>query len=104
MLSSEVARSGELRIVVEDRGPGIPKKDLPHVFERFYRVDKIRTRKAGGTGLGLPIARTIVEAHGGRIEAASRQGAGTRMSIYLPLVSNHEKASPKRRETTESTR
>lgn len=94
-LSSEIASSGELRIVVEDRGPGIPKEDLPLVFERFYRVDKTRTRKAGGTGLGLPIAKTVVGAHGGRIEAASRRGAGTRMSIYLPLAEE----SPSRYDT-----
>lgn len=78
--------SGELRIEVEDRGPGIPEEHLPHVFERFYRVDKARARKQGGTGLGLSIAKTIVEAHGGRIEAESRTSRGTRMSILLPLT------------------
>jgi signal transduction histidine kinase len=93
-LSSELSSSGQLRIRVEDRGPGIPSKELPHVFERFYRVDKIRTRQGdggghgqGGTGLGLPIANTIVEAHGGRIEVASRPGEGTKVSLYLPLLS-----------------
>lgn len=103
-LSSEIARSGELRIVVEDRGPGIPKEDLPHVFERFYRVDKTRTRKAGGTGLGLPIAKTIVQAHGGRIEAASRQGAGTRMSIYLPLLPIQKDSLQEHRKVPENSR
>jgi two-component system, OmpR family, sensor histidine kinase VicK len=93
-LSSELSRSGQLRIKVEDRGPGIPSEELPHVFERFYRVDKIRTRKGdgegpgqGGTGLGLPIARTIVQAHGGRIEVVSQPGEGTKVSLYLPLLS-----------------
>lgn len=76
----------KLRITVADRGPGIPEKDLPHVFERFYRVDKARARKLGGAGLGLPIARTIAEAHGGRIEAESRPGEGTEMIIHLPLL------------------
>ncbi len=82
---TSVAASGELCVTIADEGPGIPEAELPHVFERFYRVDKTRARKQGGTGLGLPIAKTIVEVHGGRIEAESRVGEGTRMSIYLPL-------------------
>lgn len=77
---------GELCIAVADEGPGIPETELPYIFERFYRVDKTRTRGQGGTGLGLPIAKAIVEVHGGRIEAKSRVGEGTRMSIYLPLI------------------
>lgn len=98
-LASRTTRHGELRIIVEDRGPGIPKRELPRIFERFYRVDKVRTRKGngegpgqGGVGLGLPIARTIIQAHGGRIEAASREGEGTRMSLYLPLLPAPEPA------------
>ncbi len=78
--------SDELCVSVADEGPGIPEDELSHVFERFYRVDKTRARKQGGSGLGLPIAKTIVEAHGGRIDAASRVGEGTRMSIHLPLL------------------
>jgi two-component system sensor histidine kinase VicK len=81
------ARSGELRVVVEDRGPGIPEEELPRIFERFYRLDKARSRKLGGAGLGLPIAKTIVEAHGGRVEAMSRLGKGTKMTLFLPLLS-----------------
>jgi signal transduction histidine kinase len=77
--------AGELCITVADEGPGILETELPHIFERFYRVDKTRTRGQSGTGLGLPIAKATVEAHGGRIEAESRVGEGTRMSIYLPL-------------------
>lgn len=84
-LSSRVP-SGELHIAVADRGPGIPQEELPRIFERFYRLDKMRSRKLGGSGLGLPIAKTIVEAHGGRIQAESRMGEGTKMSIYLPLI------------------
>lgn len=80
-----ITGSGELRIGVEDRGPGIPEEHLPHVFERFYRVDKARARRQRGSGLGLSIAKTIVEAHGGRIEAGNRTARGTRMSIHLPL-------------------
>jgi two-component system, OmpR family, sensor histidine kinase VicK len=80
------ARSGELRIGVEDHGPGIPKEELPRIFERFYRLDKARSRKLGGAGLGLPIAKTIVEAHGGHVEAVSHIGEGTKMTLCLPLL------------------
>lgn len=87
---TSTTNSRELHITVTDDGPGIPEKELPHIFERFYRIDKTRSRKLGGAGLGLPIAKTIVEAHGGRIEAASRRGKGTRMSIHLPLLPKGE--------------
>ncbi len=86
-LGSDVTRSGEVMITVEDHGPGIPREDLPRIFERFYRVDKARSRKMGGTGLGLPIAKTIIQAHGGHIEVVSEAEAGTRVSLYLPLLS-----------------
>ena len=84
LLSS--VRSGELRVGVEDRGPGIPREELPRLFERFYRLDKARSRKLGGAGLGLPIAKTVVEAHGGHIEAISRPGGGTKMTLCVPLL------------------
>jgi two-component system sensor histidine kinase VicK len=81
---------GELVIRVKDRGPGIPEEDLSRIFERFYRVDKARERKRGGAGLGLSIAKTIVEAHGGRIEAENRAQGSARMPIKLPLASQSE--------------
>lgn len=83
---SSLVRGGELVIEVADRGPGIPPEELPFVFERFYRVDKARARKMGGAGLGLTIARTIVERHGGTIEAESQVGKGTTMRLRLPLA------------------
>ena len=86
-------RSGELRIGVEDRGPGIPKEELPRIFERFYRLDKARSRKLGGAGLGLPIAKTIVEAHDGHVEAVSRIGEGTKMTLCLPLLAESRPAA-----------
>lgn len=79
------ASDGELVVEVSDEGPGIPASDLNLVFERFYRVDKARSRKKGGTGLGLAIARSIVEGHGGSIEAESEVDHGTTMRFILPL-------------------
>jgi signal transduction histidine kinase len=75
----------EAVIQVADNGIGIPKNDLPHIFERFYRVDKKRSRKTGGFGLGLAIAQQIVQAHGGKISATSVVEEGTIFQILLPL-------------------
>jgi OmpR-family two-component system manganese-sensing sensor histidine kinase len=73
-------------IRVEDSGTGIPPEDLPHIFERFYRVDQERSRQAGGFGLGLAIVHQIVELHGGQIQATSQIQQGSQFQIRLPLV------------------
>ena len=77
--------AGTVRIVVADTGIGIGKADLSRVFERFYRADASRSRATGGSGIGLSIARAIVEAHGGTISAASGPGEGSRFAIELPI-------------------
>jgi signal transduction histidine kinase len=75
-----------VEISVTDNGEGIPAEDLPDIFERFYRVDKSRTRATGGRGLGLTIARRLVEAHGGQVAAQSEPGRGSRFSFTIPVL------------------
>ncbi|MGH2442076.1 MAG: sensor histidine kinase [Chloroflexota bacterium] len=77
---------GRARLVVSDTGIGIPPKDLPHIFERFYRVDRAREHESGGTGLGLAIARWIVQAHHGSIKVDSESGRGSRFQVDLPTL------------------
>ena len=78
--------AGRAVIEVKDNGIGIPKESIPHIFERFYRVDKARSRSTGGTGLGLSIVQSMVHLHGGDIEVESEEGVGTTFRVYLPLV------------------
>lgn len=78
-------QEGWIEISVLDNGEGIPADELPLIFERFYRVDKSRSRRTGGHGLGLTIARRLVEAHGGKIEAQSEPGKGSRFSFTVPV-------------------
>lgn len=73
-------------LVVSDTGMGIPPEDLAHIFDRFYRVDKSRTRAMGGSGLGLSIAKWVVQAHGGTIQVESTVGQGTTFTITLPVM------------------
>lgn len=72
-------------LTVSDSGPGIPRDSLPHVFERFYRVDKARGRESGGTGLGLSIVQQYVNLHGGNVKASSEEGQGAVFTVELPL-------------------
>jgi two-component system phosphate regulon sensor histidine kinase PhoR len=69
---------------VQDHGPGIPQKYQPRIFERFFRVDKARSRKIGGTGLGLAIVKHISQVHGGRVSLESSSGRGSTFTIHLP--------------------
>jgi signal transduction histidine kinase len=79
-------KNGELFITMSDNGIGISADNLPHLFDRFYRVDKSRSRSGGGTGIGLTIAKYLVEAHGGRIWAASGGlGKGSAFTFTLPI-------------------
>lgn len=83
----EVTRgTGVVEVAVKDSGPGIPPEHLPHIFERFYRVDKARSRSEGGVGLGLAIAKHIAQLHGGDIRVASTPGKGSVFTVSLPTA------------------
>jgi len=79
------ALPGSTRISILDSGPGIPKDSLPFIFERFYRVDRSRSRTDGGSGLGLAIARNLARAHGGELTAANHASGGAQFILTLPI-------------------
>ncbi|MGH7461092.1 MAG: sensor histidine kinase, partial [Longimicrobiales bacterium] len=89
MVAVRLRRSdGVAQIAVTDTGPGIPAEHLPHIWDRFYRVDKARSRTVGGTGLGLAIVKYIAEAHGGGVGVVSEYSRGTTFTVVLPLVTD----------------
>ncbi|MEO8292170.1 MAG: ATP-binding protein [Actinomycetota bacterium] len=85
---------GHVRLTVSDEGVGIPSRDLPRVFERFYRVDRARSRGTGGTGLGLAIVKHVTENHGGTVHAASELGRGTTFEVRLPTLGEGSVQAP----------
>jgi signal transduction histidine kinase len=80
------AEESSLQLRVRDSGPGIPEKSLPHIFDRFYRADRARSREEGGTGLGLAIARQLAQAHGGSLTARNHPDGGAEFVLILPSV------------------
>ena len=84
-------RNGSVEVAVSDTGTGIPAEHLPRLFERFYRADPARGRGEGGTGIGLAIARSVVEAHGGQIKAESRPGQGSIFTFDLPAADGSDR-------------
>ena len=85
-ISVSLVREGKQAVWrVRDNGVGIPEEDLPHVFERFYRVDKARSRETGGTGLGLSIVKQITALHGGEVTVESTLGHGSAFTVTLPM-------------------
>jgi signal transduction histidine kinase len=77
---------GTVQLVVGDDGMGIPSRDLPRVFERFYRVDRARSRETGGTGLGLAIVKHVAENHGGTVDVVSELNRGSTFTVRLPAA------------------
>lgn len=93
VVSAEVSSTGRLRLSVTDAGVGIPQRDLDRIFERFYRVDRARSRETGGTGLGLAIVRHVASNHRGEVTVESIEGAGSTFTLSLPSVSGGHSAA-----------
>jgi two-component system phosphate regulon sensor histidine kinase PhoR len=83
---------GFINLIINDNGIGIPEIDLPYIFERFYTVDKARSKKVGGYGLGLAIVKTIIDKHNGTIQVDSRMGHGTKFTILIPAYDENERS------------
>ena len=94
-VSAAPAADGMVAIAVEDSGIGIPGQDLPRLTERFFRVDKARSREMGGTGLGLAIVKHIVQAHGGSLAISSALGQGTTVRVFFPAAPSPALAEPR---------
>src|SRR5262249_10075532 len=90
---SAATQNGHAILEVSDTGIGIPEEAMPHVFERFFRVDKARSREQGGAGLGLSIVKSICTAHHGRVVVTSVPGQGSRFRVELPLAPNRNEIS-----------
>ena len=88
-----ISTKKQLRVSISDEGLGMPANTVDKIFDRFYRVDKARTRELGGTGLGLAIAREIIDAHHGKIWAESKEGKGTTVLFTLPLMSQKRRGN-----------
>jgi heavy metal sensor kinase len=89
-ISISMVRSGDNAVIaIKDSGIGIPEEHIPHIFERFYRVDRARSRAEGGAGLGLSISQHIAGMHGGKIEVESQVGQGSTFSVFLPLFGKY---------------
>jgi two-component system phosphate regulon sensor histidine kinase PhoR len=93
-ISATEKSPGEVQVSVMDDGEGIPREDLSRVFERFYRVDKGRSKELGGTGLGLSIVKHLVQAHGGKVWAESQPGKGSTFFFTLPSGKGKAALSP----------
>jgi signal transduction histidine kinase len=83
-VSARADRSGQVVIEVEDRGPGIPEDELPHVFEAFYRGKRARDGQVDGSGIGLNVVYQVVRSHGGRIRVSRAEPQGTRFTVQVP--------------------
>ncbi|MSU24401.1 MAG: hypothetical protein EXS32_11330 [Opitutus sp.] len=86
VVSGRALADGRVELGIRDNGPGIPAEATGRIFERFYRVDKARSREQGGTGLGLAIVKNVIQAHGGEVRVESTPGAGTEFFLVLPAA------------------
>jgi two-component system sensor histidine kinase SenX3 len=85
-IGAEIVGDDRIALIVRDHGIGIPTRDLERIFERFYRVDRARSRETGGTGLGLAIVRHVAQAHGGDVTVESREGEGSTFTLQVPIA------------------